>query len=216
MDRHELWIHLWKGRKDHHGLFDNPLLSNIPALSTYDPVKSAKFSTLGVTMEPREFMEYIGQVLAWQRLTLLEDPGDADGFNGAEYWQKHVFAFDSHDECFGLESCVGFKGETGLKVLTTSMADTTTDEYQTAYRAIWRTLTGSSMQKVSHYKGMTQDPCLGTLLDMPEHEGKDAAAGTFAELLRFGAVHFHQTRKIEQVETNPPPQIFKKGLYEVF
>lgn len=60
------------------------------------------------------------------------------------------------------------------------------------------------MQKVVHGESLTRDVSLGTLLDQPEHEGKDCAPGTFGELLRYRAVHFEQTRsEITLVEANP-------------
>ena len=159
-------------------------------------------------------MEYIGQVLAWLRLCMLEDPND--GFSGAEYYVNKVLLFDSLSEDWGAEETIGFSGQDLFNVLSTRRdADPGSKEYETAYRTIWRLLTQSSMQKVTHGKNLTKGLALGILWDMEENEGKDAAPGTFAELLRYGSVHFEQTREeIKYVKAEKPEHLLKKGLLE--
>ncbi len=69
------------------------------------------------------------------------------------------------------------------------------------------------MQKVVHGKNLTSDRNLGLLWD--ENPGKDCEPVTFAELLRYGSVHFEQTRKeIEYVQAPAPEKTLKKGLLE--
>ena len=76
-----------------------------------------------------------------------------------------------------------------------------------------RLLTRSAMQKVVHGKNLTSSINLGVLWD--ENPGRDCEPGTFAELLRYGTVHFEQTRKtIEYVQAPAPPTTLKKGLLE--
>ena len=159
-------------------------------------------------------MEYVGQVLAWMRLCMLEDP--TDGFKGTEYWENKILLFDSLAEDWGAEETIGFAGQDLFNVLTTRRdVDAESKEHQTAYKTIWRILTHSSMQKISHGKNLTKGLALGVLLDLTENEGKDMAPGTFAELLRYGSVHFEQKREvIKYVKAPKPTNTIKKGLLE--
>ena len=159
-------------------------------------------------------MEYIGQVLAWLRLCMLEDPND--GFSGPDYYEKKILLFDSLSEDWAAEETVGFTGQDVFDVLQTRLdADPESKEYQTAFKTIWRLLTRSSMQKVAHGKHLTKNPALGILLDMEENKGKDIAPGTFAELLRYGSVHFEQKREeVKYVKAQRPEHVIKKGLLE--
>ena len=73
----------------------------------------------------------------------------------------------------------------------------------------------SSLQKVVHGKHLTHDKNLGELWDDPANEGSDYGAGTFAELLRYGAENFVQVREdIRYVEAPLPSQSLDKGLFE--
>ncbi len=145
---------------------------------------------------------------------MLEDP--TDGFNGAEYYENKVLLFDSLSEDWGAEETIGFVGQDLFDVLATRRdVDTESEEYRKAYETVWRLLTRSSMQKITHGKNLIKDLALGILWDMEENEGKDMASGTFAELLRYGSVHFEQEREeIKYVKAQRPAHTIKKGLLE--
>jgi hypothetical protein len=51
------------------------------------------------------------------------------------------------------------------------------------------------MQKITHGKNLTKTPAWGLIWDEKGNESKDIEPGTFAELLRYGAVRFEQTRE---------------------
>lgn len=145
---------------------------------------------------------------------MLEDAGD--GFSGVDYWTNNVLIWDVLPESWGGEETVGFKGS-GQKMYDLLSvrrdADPNSEEYKEAYRLVWRLLTKSTMQKITHGKGLTDSVHLGVLWD--ENEGKDCEPGTFAELLRFGAVHFEQTRpEITYVKAPRPDPTFQKGVFE--
>ena len=145
---------------------------------------------------------------------MLEDPND--GFNGADYYKKKVLLLDLLSEDWGAEATIGFSWQDLLEVLATKRdADPQSEQYRTAHKTVWRLLTRSSMQKVTHRKNLTKDPALGVLLDMEENQGKDAALGTMAELLRYCSVHFEQSQeKNEYVKAKKPEQKITKGLLE--
>ena len=210
--RHDLFIHLWKDRTNHGGIIENPLVSFGKEMKFED--SQASNYRWEFSVEPRTVMEYIGQVLAWMRLCMLEDPND--GFSGPEYFENRVLLFDSLSEDWGAEETIGFSGQDLFDVLATrSDVDVESKEYRKAYEAIWRLLTRSSMQKIVHGKNLAKGQSLGILWDRKENEGKDMAPGTFAELLRFGSVHFEQQREaIKYVKAQKPTQTIKKGLLE--
>lgn len=210
--RHDLFVHLWKDRTNPGGIIENPLVSFGKEVKFED--SQARNFHWEFKVEPRTVMEYIGQVLAWLRLCMLEDP--TDGFNGAEYYANKVLLFDSLSEDWGAEEAIGFSGQDLFDVLATRRdVDMESEGYQKAYRTVWRLLTQSSMQKITHGKELTKGLALGVLWDMKENEGKDIAPGTFAELLRYGSVHFEQARDaIKYVEAQKPTYKIKKGLLE--
>lgn len=159
-------------------------------------------------------MEYITQVVCWMRVCMLEDMGDR--FSGVDYWCNNVLIWDVLQENWGGEATIGFAGS-GQKMFdlfsTRRDADPTSEDYKEAYKLVWRLLAQSSLQKITHGKNLTDSIHLGVLWD--EHPGTDSASGTFAELLRYGTVHFEQTRsEIRYVTAPRPSQTLKKGLLE--
>ena len=212
MSRHEIFVALWKDRTNPGGISESPLISFAKEIKFED--SQAMNYRWEFNVEPLTVMEYIGQVMAWQRLCMLEDPND--GFNGPDYYEKKVLLFDSLSEDWGAEATIGFSGQDLLDVLATRRdADPHSEQYGSAYKTVWRLLTRSSMQKITHGKNLTKDAALGVLLDMEGNQGKDAAPGTLAEVLRYGSVHFEQIREsIEYVKAKKPEQRIKKGLLE--
>ncbi|KAK7022260.1 capsule polysaccharide biosynthesis, partial [Favolaschia claudopus] len=211
---HDLFIHLWKGHTNHHGLIENPLVA-FGANHSFDTSRASNFDW-DFKVDAKTVMEYISQVLCWIRLTMLEDAGD--GFSCADYWQKHILCFDVLQESWGAESVVGFAsgGQGMFDPLSLKIdSDKNTEGYKQAEKMVWRMLTGSSIQKITHGKGLTTKPALGAIWDLEENEGKDCEPGTFAELLRYGTVHFRQSREcITRLESKPAPQTMKKGVLE--
>ena len=210
--RHDIFVHLWKGRTNTSGIIDDPLVSFGKEVKFED--SQARNFHWEFSVEPRTVMEYIGQVLAWLRLCMLEDP--MDGFNGAEYYRNKVLLFDSLSEDWGAEEEIGFSGQDLFDVLATKRdIDRESEEYRRAYKTVWKMLTQSSMQKITHGKHLIKGLALGSLLDLKENEGKDKEPGTFAELLRYGSVHFEQKREaIKYVKAEMPTYRIKKGLLE--
>ncbi|QGA12405.1 hypothetical protein EYB26_000049 [Talaromyces marneffei] len=134
----------------------------------------------------------------------------------ADYAQKNILRFDALEEDWAAETVVGYQGEKLFEALTTRLhEDPESERYKRAYETVWRILTNSSMQKVTHGKKLTKTPALGVLLDKPENANKDIEPGTFADLLRYGSVHFEQTRsQITVIQTEKPTETMKKGIFE--
>lgn len=165
-----------------------------------------------------EVFEYAIQIVAWTRLTMLDDAGD--GFSCADYWLNQILGMDAISEAWRAETILGFNvgGQSKLDMLSTRLdADKNSEQYKRAEELVWLILCESSMQKISRGKNMSVSVQLGTMLDMPENSSKDHEPGTFAELLRYGTVHFRQKRP--QIVTRTPEARsipIKKGHLEPF
>ncbi|KAF5529900.1 capsule polysaccharide biosynthesis [Fusarium mexicanum] len=205
---HQLFLHLWNGRTNQQGISDSPLLGFIKDIRYDDATDFHWDWKVPVT----QFLEYIAQVLCWQRLCLVRDTGD--GFKSSEYWQLNILCIDALNEVWGGEKVLGFDGigPRMYNLLTVRLdADTDSKDYKDAYKLVWRLLAKSSFQKVTRAKNLTHTPHLGTLWD--QNEGQDCVPGSFGELLRYGAVHFRQKREsIEQKDACEPRTLIEKGL----
>ena len=141
---------------------------------------------------------------------------DDDGFSGVDYWMNNVLIWDVLPENWGGEATLGFagSGEKMFKLFSSKLdADPNSEEYKEAKSLVWRLLTKSSLQKITHGKNLTNSIHLGVYWD--ENEGQDAGTGTFAELFRYGTVHFEQTRpEISYVQAPRPEKTLNKGLLE--
>ncbi|KAG4443372.1 hypothetical protein IFR05_001161 [Cadophora sp. M221] len=210
---HDIFIHMWEGQTSSTNIIQHPLAA-IGATINFEESEAKGFKW-EFKVGPQFIAGYIAQVLAWMRLSALEEP---NGFNGREYAAKNILLFDALDEDWGAETVVGFQGQSFFDALATKCgpnADQESDEYKLAYKNAWRILTKSSMQKITHGKNLTKTPALGILWDQKENEGKDVEPGTFAELLRYGSVHFEQTREgIHYVKAEKPDLVIRKGLLE--
>jgi Capsular polysaccharide synthesis protein len=209
---HNLFMFLWKDRTNYSGMIKSPLLSFALGLDFSESRKRGY--NWEFIVEPFTVFEYITQVTAFLRLTKLEDAGD--GFSCADYSVNNILWFDALEEDWGAETVVGYRGDDAVNALATKLdADPDSEEYQLAYKLVWRLLTKSSMQKITHGKHLTKTPAWGLIWDEKGNESKDIEPGTFAELLRYGSVHFEQTREsIVYVKTEKPAQTFKKGVFE--
>lgn len=210
---HELFMALWKDQTDWHGVTSSPLIMSFIQNLKFADMEAGGFKWK-FTADLVHVLGYIGQVLAWCRLASLKEPNA--GFDGVDYYTKHVLCIDALNEIWAAEKTIGFDGEDIHKVFTTSRdADPESKEYQNAHETVWRLLTESSLQKITHGKGLTSDIHCGVLLD--QNEGSDCAPGTFGELLRYGSVHFEQTcESIEYREAHKVEEdhIICKGLLE--
>ncbi|KAF1938332.1 hypothetical protein EJ02DRAFT_474006 [Clathrospora elynae] len=212
---HAIFMELWKDRDDFTGVIESPLVAFIQNMS-FSQAKERGYSW-DFKVDQLTIMGYIGQVIAWIRLTWLQEPNG--GFDGVEYWAKKVLLWDASSESWAGERIVGYKGEDLFRVFTMRTdADPDGEKYKKAEKTAWRMLTQSTMQKITHGKDLTHSLHCGVLMDLPENEGNDAEPGTFGELLRHGSVHLEQTReKIVYVDPPIVPSefIIHKGLLEV-
>ena len=206
-------MELWKGRTDFTGVIRSPLIGFMKLIDFAD-TDHAGYKWDWKIDEQTAF-GYIGQVIAWMRLTWLQEPHG--GFDGVGYWASKVLLWDALPENLPAENAIGFYGEDLLKVFAMKLDPNERDaEYKKAEDVVWKMLAQSVLQKITHGKGLTHSLHCGTLLDMPENEGKDAEPGTFGELLRYGSVHFEQMREMEYIVAPvvEAEVIIRKGVLE--
>lgn len=164
-------------------------------------------------VDAKTVYEYVTQISCWIRLARLEDAGD--GFSGSDYWQTRVYTFSALHEDQPVERLAGFDSQKTLSLLELRRDDVTDPRHTEAEALVWEALATASMNKISHGVGLLKKPMLGSLLDRPENQGLDCAPGTFFELLRYGTVHFRQTRSdIFRVPAPKAEKTMKKGLLE--
>ncbi|KAL4757591.1 glycosyltransferase [Aspergillus foveolatus] len=177
MANHFLFLYVWKDRTNFQGLTQHPLFAFAAKMDFSASAKRGfKWEFI---VDPATVFDYISQVLAWIRLTMLEDAGD--GFSCADYAVNNILWFDVLPENWGFEEKVGFRGENLFKIMATRTdGDLESEEYKKA------------MQKITHGENLTKTPALGSLWDREENQGKDIEPGTFAELLRYGTTHLNR------------------------
>jgi hypothetical protein len=144
-------------------------------------------------IDPNALMSYVTQIICLTRLFCLEDNGE--GFSGIDYWQNKFLALNAGEETTHLEWHSSYMGysQRALNMLVLPCsgpdADPTSEKYKAAESNVYEMLANASMWKNSHGKWLTHYPLLGSLLDQPENENKDAIPNTFGALLRYGARH---------------------------
>lgn len=201
---HEVFLELWKGKTSCDGVNQHPLLK--PVFEMQARLKAEKADiTMDTFDEPfavpaDRIMDYIAQMLCWERVCMIEKDPANDGFSGRECWESKTFLFEGWGETAPAGRMIGWKGQDLFDVLATPTAKIEGGEggerYEKSKRVVWHMLANGAMQKV--YRGsMLVNPSLGTLWD--RSEGADGRVGTWAEVLRWGSVNLEQTREMERV-----------------
>lgn len=235
----DLQLHLWKDRNNHKGVTHVALFGYIMTMMQTESQRSSEQKPTGgmalfdwkISMQ--ELLDYAQQMVAWNRIALLENAGD--GFSGVEYWTRHMLLLNFAPETGMPMKMLGAAKNGGARMLELlsmkreprSMGGEpveqvnaeggmkANEDQEQAERVVWETLAHSSIWKISHVKGLTHHPQLGSLLDAAENTGKDQAQGTFMELLRYGTVHFKQKRQSPWLLQAPRPEFtLKVGLLD--
>ena len=208
---HDVWIALWKNRQNFRGLSTDPLMAFANDL-TFDRSQASDFHW-DFQVEPLFVFEYIGQVLSWTRICVL-DTDIGNGISGVDYWATKVLIWKALGEQWGAEQTIGFGGPVLFNALQTRLdADPESEQYKDAYRMTWRVLSKSCMQKITHGKNLTKTKATGVLWEEEGNERKDCIEGTFGELLRYGSVHFEQTREgVETMVAERPLQTIREPV----
>ena len=204
---HDIYLALWDGVTESAGFHKHPLLSHIPLISP--PTSKMDFPDSKIA--PELYSDYLAHFMCFDRLRALVDP--ADGFNGPEYFAEKMCLFDGLQELYLFDHTTGWSGSKQFELLSTPR-DVTNDNYTEAERLVEAVLANTAMIKLSHGPRGALDPLLATLWDEPRHHDKDNERGTFAEYLRYGSVHFKQTRAMQPAKLEATEGILHIGVLE--
>ncbi|KAI1400091.1 capsular polysaccharide synthesis protein-domain-containing protein [Hypoxylon fuscum] len=208
---HEIFKALWDGTTNCQGFHKHPLLRHLPLLCP--PADRLNLPDLKVVME--YFTDYLSQCMCFERLRKLVDP--SDGFNGPEYFSKKMFICKALQETFYFQQVTGWSGTRQFELLATKRTgdDAVKDEkWQAAEQFVHDALANTSTMKLSHGPPGALESFLADLWDSEMHHNKDNEEGTFAAYLRYGSVHFDQTREMEQINEWPEEEVLYAGVLE--
>lgn len=207
---HAIYLHLWRdNRTNLVDVHKDPLIRHLGLLQYPDD------PTFGGDCNWATFTDYASHALAYERLRLTRDTS----FDGATYFQQHVFLLDAWSEMFLRQD--EFDGDRlhALFSLPRDLGDgTNTEEQRTAEDLCISLLAKSSVAKFS--SGFWQP---GMPLPLTQHWNRDENVScthtTWAGYLRYGSVHFEQLRYWRRCLPPlviPPEQetVYEVGLLE--
>lgn len=183
---HQIFCRVWQDVPTLNGSHNHVLLRHLGLMQPDDP-------GFGDDADFTEFTDYCAQMMAFERLRLLEEPGPA-GFNGAKYFQEHMFLLSSWKEQFYGQDRLNGEEMYQLLSLDFKPEDSTNMLQRQAKDFIVGLLSTSSIAKFG--EGYWQP---GMPLPLPtlwkEDPGSDCKPGTWAAYLRWGSVNLEQTRR---------------------
>ncbi|CAJ2505363.1 Uu.00g127570.m01.CDS01 [Anthostomella pinea] len=200
---HDIYVALWEGVTNSEGFHKHPLLRHLPLLSP--PLDKLNCPDLNLMMEA--FSDYLAHFMCFERLRKLIDP--TDGFNGVEYYSYSMLLFPALQETYYFQQVTGWSGTRQFELLTTQHTGegvVKDDKWEAAESFVNDALANTSTMKLSHGPAGALDSFLADLWDSKEHQDKDNVEGTFAAYLRYGSVHFDQTRKMLPMQIEWPDE----------
>jgi hypothetical protein len=207
----QVFLHLWQDRDYSSGLHGHPLIAHLPLLQISAP-------SIPASADWGHFTDYLAQVQAFERVRLNKEPG-IDGFDGPDYFRKHFFLLDARTEMFLGQAFDG--GDRVRRLLSLQRREPPDDEDQeAACRFVYDVLAKSSCCKFSKGTGRLGLPTLvADYWGRPEFANDDSQPGTWGEYLRYGSVHFRQTRQSGRLLTplhipKETAQITRAGTFE--
>lgn len=208
----DIYLALWGDATNSHDFHKHPLLAHLPLLCP--AVDKMNCPDLNVLME--NFSDYLSQTMCFERLRKLIDP--QDGFNGPEYFSKHMFLTPALQETFYFQQVTGWSGTRQFELLTAKRSgeDVVKDEkWEAAEDFVHKALANTSTMKLSHGPAGALESFLADLWDSEEHAHTDNVEGSFVAYLRYGSVHFDQTRELVPIKYElTKEEVLKAGVLE--
>jgi hypothetical protein len=183
-----VFLRLWKDRDHAAGLHSHPLISHLPLLQIDAP-------SIPTSADWIDFTDYLAQIQAFERVRLNKEPG-IDGFDGPAYFRQHFFLLDARTEVFLGQA---FDGGDNVHrwLLLPRQENSDNDDQAAASRFVYDVLAKSSCCKFSKGTSRLGLPTLvAECWSRPECANDDCQPGSWGEFLRYGSVHFQQTREI--------------------
>ena len=207
---HDIYLSLWKHETTNSvGFHKLPLLSHVRPIEV---PKDRPIDDIEKITPLEEMLDYLAHFLCFERLRCLSDP--SDGFNGCDYFHEKVFLLPAMSELFGLQPRTGWDGREQLKLLQIPLDGPQDEMWQTAMDYAKDAFANQTAMKASRGPKNPKMECLAELWDMPEYRDADYREGTFAAWLRYGSVHYAQTRKVESVKLPRTEEVLALKLLE--
>ena len=192
----DIYLALWAGATKSEGFSKHPLLRHLPLLCP--AVGNMNCPPLNVAMEA--FSDYLAQTMCFERLRTLIDP--EDGFNGPEYFANHMLLTAALQETFHFQQVTGWSGNKQFELLATKRSGSEAirnEKWEEAETFVHTALAETSTMKLSHGPPGSLESFLADIWDSELHQQMDNLEGTFAAYLRYGSVHYNQTRSLKPV-----------------
>ncbi|KAI0522310.1 hypothetical protein F5B22DRAFT_470509 [Xylaria bambusicola] len=220
----QLWLELWKdGRTNCFGLHEHPLLKPLglivpPEEQEHENPRQIDLGGAG-GFDLKITTDYLTLNMAYERVRLLVD--DA-GWNGPEYFRRHVHFLDTIDEIWKSHEMMLQDELFPLLSLPFKPENAETDAKQKeAANYVGYVLANCSMAKHSqgHWQPGLRVP-LAMSWSMPENADADIKKGTWAEYVRWASIFCEQDRMkgvcLPSLELpDEQDEIIKGGLLEV-
>ncbi|KAI2464667.1 capsular polysaccharide synthesis protein-domain-containing protein [Annulohypoxylon bovei var. microspora] len=210
----EIFKKLWEGATNVQGFHKHPLLRHLPMLCP--PTDKLNLPPQGLNVVMEQFTDYMSQIMTFERLRKLIDP--SDGFNGPEYYSNKIFLCSALQEIFYFQLLTEWSGTKQFNLLSTKRKGEGVikdENWHAAEKFVHDALANTATMKLSHGPPGALDSFLADLWDSEEHHDKDNEDGTFAAYLRYGSVHFDQTREITPIKMGwPDEEVLEAGVLE--
>ncbi|KAI1453321.1 capsular polysaccharide synthesis protein-domain-containing protein [Annulohypoxylon moriforme] len=210
----EIFKKLWDGATNVHGFHKHPLLRHLPMLCP--PTDKLNLPPQGLNVVMEQFTDYMSQIMTFERLRKLIDP--SDGFNGPEYYSNKIFLCSALQETFYFQRVTEWSGTRQFNLLSTKRKGdgvVKDENWHAAENFVHDALANTATMKLSHGPPGALDSFLADLWDSEEHHDKDNEDGTFAAYLRYGSVHFDQTREMVPIKMGwPNEEVLEAGVLE--
>lgn len=206
---HEIYLSLWTPTTTNAvGFHRHPLLKHIRPLEV--PEGRSDDPELMTPLE--EMLDYLTHFLCFERLRCLSDP--SDGFNGCEYFHTKILLAPALPELFALQPLTQWSGREQCRLFNTPVDGPKDETWQKAHDYVMDALANQTAMKVSRGPKNPKLECLAELWDMEEFKEADYKEGTFIAYLRYGSVHFDQTREMEPLTLERNEEVLSLGLLE--
>ncbi|KAH0496113.1 hypothetical protein TgHK011_003493 [Trichoderma gracile] len=213
---HNVYLALWEdGVTNATGFHKHPLLRHLPL---FKPDMSTVNLEDDVNFDPVFFSDYVAHYLCGERIRKLVDPND--GFNGPEWYDKHMLIFDAADEMLYAQIITKWDVEKQFRLLSLKRSGegaVVNEQWHEAEEFVNTLLAKTAMLKFPHGPGGEglKVKMLADLWDADEYRDRDHEEGTFAAYLRYGSLQFDQTREVKKLEwQNPKEETFTVGYLE--
>lgn len=165
----------------------------------------------------QDVVDYSMQMWCWSQLACTRDPDE--GFDGVDYWTRKTLLFPRVAEAHRGEQILNWDGRRFHELLCLSRDEQTRlqrpHDWKAAHDLTWSILADSAIVKIFKAGTFFTSVTLGLVMEYPENAGMDDIPGTWWELLRYGGLHFEQTREdMEYIPGPMPDRIIENFVFE--